>query len=106
MNKKGQVFWEILLAFGIIIIVSFFAAGFTKIFFSDLNGEELVATLNPFSDNIEYQKPIGYNKFKYNGYVYKFDGKRIDFCVNPGHKLFVGVGNTYYKCIQPKEKRG
>ena len=38
MNKKGQVFWEILLAFGIIVIVSFFAAGFTKVIFSDLNG--------------------------------------------------------------------
>jgi hypothetical protein len=38
MNKKGQVFWEILLAFGIIIVVSFFAAGFTKLFFGDLNG--------------------------------------------------------------------
>ena len=67
-------------------------------FFYDLSGAESVATLNPISNVIEYQKPVGYNKFKYKGEVYKLDSRRIDFCVNPGHKLFVGVGNTYYKC--------
>jgi len=73
-------------------------------FFSDLNGEELVATLNPFSGNVEYQRPIGYNKFEYNGDIYKLNNRRIDFCVNPGHKLFVGVGDSYYKCRNSRFK--
>jgi len=66
--------------------------------FKDLDKSELVATLNPNLNTIEYQKPIGYNNFNYYGDVYNFDNKRIDFCVNTGHKLFVGVGDSYYKC--------
>ena len=38
MNKKGQVFWEILLAIAIIIFFSLIATGITKIFFEGLNG--------------------------------------------------------------------
>jgi len=66
--------------------------------FNDLDKTELVATLNPQSNFIEYQRPIGYNAFKYNGEVYECNTRRIDFCVNSGHKLFVGYGNSYYKC--------
>jgi len=72
--------------------------------FKDLNTTEYVATLNPITGSIEYQKPVGYNKFKFKGLVYEFNGRRINFCVNSGHSLFVGVGNSYSACANSKFK--
>lgn len=38
MNKKGQAFWEILLALAVVFIISLVATGITKLFFTGLNG--------------------------------------------------------------------
>ena len=38
MNRKGQVFWELLLAIFIVVIVSLIFTGLTKLFVENLNG--------------------------------------------------------------------
>ena len=38
MNKKGQVFWEFLIAIFIIVVISLLFTGITKLFFENLNG--------------------------------------------------------------------
>ena len=38
MNRKGQVFWELLLAIFIVVIASLFCTGLIKLFFGGLHG--------------------------------------------------------------------
>ena len=71
-------------------------------FFKDLNRKENVATLNPSTEEIEYQKPDDYVGFKFKGSVYELDSKYINFCVNSGHSLFVIPKNSYSKIKNEK----
>lgn len=68
--------------------------------FKDLDRTEEVATLNPMSNELGFQRPDDYIRFPYKGKIFSFSGKgkRVDFSVNPGHRLFVGVGSTYDEC--------
>jgi len=58
--------------------------------FKDLNGNEKVATLNPKTEEIEYQKPIRYIKYYYEGKMFHQRGSSIDLLVTPDHNLWVG----------------
>lgn len=58
--------------------------------FKDLDRTEKVATLNPKTHYLEYQKPIKYFKYDYKGEMYKIKSRTIDLLVTPNH-------NIYYK---------
>jgi intein/homing endonuclease len=60
--------------------------GFKK--FSELSYNDEIATLNPETDEIEYQHPIAIHKFYYKGKMVHIEGKSIDLFVTPEHKLY------------------
>ncbi|HPC09466.1 MAG TPA: hypothetical protein PLN85_00130 [archaeon] len=57
--------------------------------FKDLNKTEQVATLNPETNLIEYQKPTEYINEPYDGDMYYASDCAIDFAVTPNHKMYV-----------------
>jgi len=70
--------------------------GFKK--FSELSYNDEIATLNPETDEIEYQHPIAIHKFNYKGKMVHIKGRSIDLLVTPEHKLY--CANFF------KERRG
>jgi intein/homing endonuclease len=60
--------------------------GFKK--FSELSYNDEIATLNPETDEIEYQHPIAIYKFNYKGKMVYINGRSIDLLVTPEHKLY------------------
>jgi len=62
--------------------------------FKDLNRNELVATLNPSNNHIEYHKPYNYIEYDYEGELINItnDKKTIDKLVTPNHSTW-----TYYR---------
>ena len=57
--------------------------------FEDLKDDEVVATLNPDTYELEYQKITRRQKFRYNGELIHIKGRQIDLLVTPEHRLFV-----------------
>jgi len=61
-------------------------------YFKDLNKTEKVATLNPKTNEIEYQKPREYVVKWFDGKLCHLKGKFADIKVTPKHKLYTKVG--------------
>lgn len=59
--------------------------------FKDLDGTELVGTMNIDNETFEWQKPIGYVERDYNGDMYLMDEKRQNFCMTPNHRVVYSV---------------
>ena len=57
--------------------------------FKDLKGNELVYTINPGNLEPEWQKPINYISYKYQGNMISFKNSRFDLVVTPNHSIFV-----------------
>ena len=55
--------------------------------FDELNGNELVYTLNPNTRTVEWQKPTNYYKALYNGEMVHFKGFTLDMLVTPNHNM-------------------
>lgn len=64
--------------------------------FHELNEEE-IATLNPKTHELEYQKPKRIVSFNYDGYLYHFKGRFIDLLVTPNHRMYVRNQKTGFK---------
>ncbi len=60
--------------------------------------DELVGTLNPFNNKLEYQKPISYFKSYYSGNMVKVSGNQLDLLVTPNHRMWIKKrwGREYY----------
>lgn len=58
--------------------------------FKDLEGHELVATLNPDSKYIEYQRPTAYQKHQFDGELINITNKSkvVDLLVTEDHAMF------------------
>lgn len=50
---------------------------------------ELVATLNPVTHELEYQRPTKTHRYRFDGEMYKFGGRDIDLMVTPNHNMYV-----------------
>lgn len=61
-------------------------------YFKDLDKTEKVATLNPKTNEIEYQKPREYVEKFFEGKLYHVKGRFIDIKVTPTHKLYTKLG--------------
>lgn len=48
-----------------------------------------LATLNPATDELEYQKPTRLYRYPYRGQMLHQTGKHVDFLVTPNHRLWV-----------------
>jgi len=75
--------------------------------FKSLTSDNLIASLNKETKNIEYNKPIKLFKYKYSGKMYRVNTKDIDLLVTPNHNLYIGKKNdhkaTDYKLIRADE---
>ena len=56
--------------------------------FKELNRNEDVATLNPQTNELEYQKIERKTGYAYHGKMIHFKNKRIDLMVTPNHKIW------------------
>ena len=52
-------------------------------YFKDLSYEDEIATLNPNTNYLEYQKPKEIIAEKYNGKMYRLENRGISLCVTP-----------------------
>jgi hypothetical protein len=78
-------------------------AGFK--YFSELDGSELVLTMNPETFMLEYQKPTKYVALPYIGKVFHWRGDCYDVCVTPNHRMFVRTSDSSqpYRFLRAKE---
>lgn len=58
-------------------------------YFKDLGGNELIASLNPKTECLEYQKPIDFVAKPYEGNMIKVKGRQLDLLVTPNHNMWV-----------------
>jgi deoxycytidine triphosphate deaminase len=56
--------------------------------FEDLKDNETVATLNPKTYKLEYQKILAKQKFKFTGNMVHIGGRQIDLLVTPAHQIY------------------
>ena len=61
--------------------------GWKKI--SEVSYEDEVATLNPETDELEYQRPSRLFNFEYSGKMCHFYGRHLDLLVTPDHNVYV-----------------
>jgi len=59
--------------------------------FKELTTNDLVATLNPQTNELEYQRPKRLISYYYEGKMVKVSGRHIDLLVTPNHRMFVSV---------------
>jgi hypothetical protein len=56
--------------------------------FNDLTRDDEIATLNPKTKELEYQKPITIFEYDYEGEMIHFKTSRIDLMVTPNHRVY------------------
>lgn len=59
--------------------------------FKDLNKKEEVATLNPNTNQLEYQKPRLYVDDNNHGELYYYQNRALDFAVTPNHNMWINA---------------
>lgn len=80
-------------------------AGFKK--WQDVTMEDVFATLNPNTHDIEYQKSTGLVNSPYKGKMYVVKNKHIDLKVTPNHWMYVKRrGRTKYERIKAEDLFG
>ena len=57
--------------------------------FKDLLKNDLIATLNHESHELEYQNIIEYHEYDYDGDLYNYKSSSVDLSVTPNHKLYI-----------------
>lgn len=58
-------------------------------YFRDLAKEDLIATLNPHINALEYHQAYDWQKIKYSGKLLHFESRSYDLMVTPEHKMWV-----------------
>ena len=65
--------------------------------FSELNGNETIACLNPDSNVLEYHKPFNYIKTPFKGELQCGKNNLIDYAVTPNHNMYVSIPKSLTK---------
>lgn len=72
--------------------------------FEDLTYDDLIATLNPNTNQLEYQKPTRIIKEQYSGPMHQYETGNVSYCVTPNHKMYMATDlYTKYKLIKRKD---
>ena len=76
--------------------------------FKNLTTNDFVATLNPETNELIYQKPKRLISYCYEGEMIKVQGRHIDLLVTPNHRMFVSVNKganiwSEYKLLPAEE---
>ena len=65
--------------------------------FAGLNREELVLTMNPQNGRAEFQKPLAYQCFDYEGFLFGFESSSLSFLITPDHRQWAKTrGSSEY----------
>ena len=72
-------------------------------FINDITINDIVATLNPSNNNIEYQNVENTYKFDHDGPMVNVSGREIDTCMTPNHKVYARIGKGDYKLYEAKD---
>ena len=77
-------------------------------FWKDVVEDDLIATIEPVTHKMHYEKPLRLIKSDYKGKMYLFNNKYINLCVTPNHRLYTSLINSindrkvenfnFYKC--------
>jgi len=67
------------------------------------NHDEKIATYNINNDCMEYQIPLEYHQYDYNGELYNFISRNIDVMVTPNHNM---LAQKYNQDIKQNEQWG
>ena len=77
---------------------------------SEVSIADEIATLNPETRHLEYQKPIAYHEHDYKGDLLTTEGRDVSFAVTPEHRQFVSLGGKFdwkdFNFIQTKDLSG
>lgn len=63
-------------------------------YFCDLTGDEDIATLNPWTQKVEFQRPNSYISYRYDGELFSYRSQNIDITITPNHNLWVKKYDT------------
>ena len=77
--------------------------------FTDLDKTEKMATLEPNTHKLIYQKPYEYVNQPFEGNLHHIKGRFVDIMVTPNHKLYAKMGQSKegdYKLIEAQEAHG
>jgi len=77
-------------------------------YFKDLGKNEKVATLNPQTQEVEYQKPLNYFEYQYDGKMLNIEMQQVSLCVTPNHNIYQAKkgalkSNLKYNLIKAEE---
>ena len=73
--------------------------------FKDLNKDDTVATLNPETKEIEYQKPSQFFRYWFDGEMIRIDTKSVDLCITPNHQQWIKTRTGKEKFVRADELR-
>lgn len=73
-------------------------------FFSDLQKEDYVITLNVKTKEIEWHNPSNIQKFYYSGDIFNIKTSRIDMAITPNHRMLVEKYHTSGYFIEEMQK--
>src|SRR3990167_8667444 len=62
--------------------------------FSQLSYDDLIATKNPVSGELEYQRPSEIQSYDYFGPMYELRSRNTDLLITPDHKIYYAVATT------------
>jgi len=77
--------------------------------FTELDKTEKMATLDPVTHELIYQKPYEYVNQPFEGELHHIKGKFVDIMVTPNHKLYAKMGqhkDKPYQLIEAQEAHG
>lgn len=66
---------------------------------SEYNGSEAVATVNPITKAIEFEFPIALHRYEYNGPMFYCPHRSLNFCVTPNHRMYSRPGVSCRRSI-------
>ena len=68
--------------------------------FKELLDSDKVCTLNHETQQIEYHKPDKYYEYDYSGKMIHFNGRSIDCCVTPNHRMYIKPESVKMKSLE------
>jgi len=63
------------------------------------NKHSLLATVNPYTLNLEFQRPLAFHAYEYDGEMISIDRRGLTFCVTPNHRMMVRSWNERQRRI-------
>ena len=60
----------------------------------DCTLEDYCLSREPNTSKLEWVKVVNLISYHYNGKMYKYNGKNVDLCITPNHRMFVSKSHT------------